>query len=56
MYITEGQYPEDVTANEKRVIHRKAAARVSLREGELLYKNTVQEDCTGRRWQESEIS
>ena len=40
LYISEGWYPEDVTANEKRA-HCCKAARLSLHEGELLYKKTA---------------
>ena len=36
-YITEGTYPGGATANEKRVIRRKAK-NFEVRDGELLYK------------------
>ena len=40
VYITEGRYPEDATANDKMAIRRKAA-RFTFCEGELLYKKAI---------------
>ena len=40
IYITEGTYPGGATANEKRVI-RKKAKKFAVRNGELVYKKVI---------------
>ena len=47
LYLFDGRYPEVSTSNEKRVIRRKAAT-LTLRDGEVFYKET-KKNSTGQK-------
>ena len=47
LYLFDGRYPEGSTSNDKRVIRRKAAT-LTLRDGEVFYKNP-KKNSTGQK-------